>query len=214
MLEYSGRHRYRDGMYAYRLRTLVISALLLCAFGLAGCAYSIGIQDRRLPEGYTLVAVPIFKNQTQEVGVEVPFTNAIIREFARSQIATVVDRSNAQVILEGTLERIQYDVANQLILSCPPPPITEVCVMPNNTILNSEYRISVWTRLVLKRASDGKILWSEAFTGQKSYLAPKIWIEGLNSANALYNHSSRQENLSAMAIDIMAEAHGRLTENF
>ncbi len=177
--------------------------------GLLGCAYSIGIEDRRLPEGYKLISVPVFKNSTQEVGVEVPFTNALIREFTRSQVAKVVNKSDAQVVLEGNVERIQYDVANQI--SCV---AGTVCLIPKNTILNTEYRVSVWTKMILKRASDGQILWSQTFMGQKSYLAPKIEFEGLNSANALYNHSSRQENLSAMAIDISAEAHGRLTENF
>jgi hypothetical protein len=177
---------------------------------LSGCAYSIGIKDRRLPDGYKLISVPVFKNATQEVGVEVSFTNAIIRELARSQVATVVDKSDAQVVLEGLVERIQYEVANPGV----PCPASGVCLIPGNTILNTEYRISVWTKMLLRRASDGQVLWSESFTSQKSYLAPKIGIEGLNSANALYNHSSRQENLGAMATDIMAEVHGRLTENF
>ncbi len=214
MLEYSGRHRYRGGMPVRfpQMSRFIVSALgavCLSAWlsGLLGCAYSIGIEDRRLPEGYKLISVPVFKNSTQEVGVEVPFTNAMIREFTRSQVAKVVNKSDAQVVLEGNVERIQYEIASTCAAG-------DKCIIPKNTILNTEYRISVWTKMILKRASDGQVLWSQTFMGQKSYLAPKIGIEGLNSANALYNHSSRQENLSAMAIDISAEAHGRLTENF
>lgn len=172
---------------------------------LGGCAYSMGTENRRLPDGYQLISIPVFKNLTQEVGVEVPFTNAMIREFTRSQVAKVVDKSAAQVVLEGSVEKIIYDVANQ---------INNPLLIPPNTILNSEYRISVYIKLVLRRASDQHILWEQAFNGQKSYLAPKIGLEGLNSANALYNQSARQQNLSEMAGDITAEAHGRLTENF
>ncbi len=219
MLEYSGRHRYRGRMptrtlLQSRFFAAVLTAGCTCVLSvsLLGCAYSIGIEDRRLPEGYKLISVPVFKNSTPEVGVEVPFTNAMIREFTRSQVAKVVNKSEAQVVLEGNIERIQYDVANQVNqTSCA---AGTACVIPSGTILNTEYRVSVWTKMILKRASDGHILWSQTFMGQKSYLAPKIGLEGLNSANALYNHSSRQENLSAMAIDISAEAHGRLTENF
>jgi len=181
---------------------------LLMGLG-SGCAYSVGTGDRRLPEGYKLIAVPVFKNGTQEVGIEVPFTNAMIRELERSQIAQVVPKSNAQVVLEGNIESVRFDVANQI--SCG---ATGVCAVPRLTILNTEYRITVFTRLILKRLSDGQTLWSEEFSTQKSYLAPKVGLEGLNSANALYNHSARQENLSAMAVDLMSEAHGRLTENF
>lgn len=213
MLEYSGRHRYRERM---RIRTsfqahglflcirLLVSGLVMA--GATGCAYSMGLGDRRLPEGYQLVAIPVFKNSTQEVGAEVSFTNAMIRELERSQVARVVPKNEAQVVLEGNVERIQYDIASQATRDTIP--------IPQQTVLNVEYRIVVFTRLQLRRVSDNKILWSEQFTNQRSYLAPKIGIEGLNSANALYNHSSRQENLNSIAVDMMAEAHGRLTENF
>jgi len=211
-LEYSERHRYRGRMRVLR-SMLALCFLAISLVGLSGCAYSMGVGDRRLPEGYTLVSIPVFRNSTQEVGVEVPFTNAIIRELERSQIAKVVSKSDAQVVLEGNIQKIQYDVANQITCdaapgqSCPIP-------IPQKTVLNTEYRITVETKLELRRVSDNRVLWSEQFTNQKSYLAPKIGIEGLNSANALYNHSARQENLSSMAVDLMAEAHGRLTENF
>lgn len=185
----------------------ILAAMQMMA--VLGCAYSVGTGDRRLPQGYKLIAVPVFKNATQEVGIEVPFTNAIIRELERSQIAQVVPKSSAQVVLEGNIESVRFDVANQI--SCG---ATGVCAVPRLTILNTEYRITVQTRLLLKRLSDGQTLWSEEFSTQKSYLAPKVGLEGLNSANALYNHSARQENLSAMAVDLMSEAHGRLTENF
>jgi hypothetical protein len=195
-----------------RIEILLATGLVVAFSGvlsgaLSGCAYSMGIEDRRLPEGYKLVSVPVFKNTTQEVGVEVPFTNAMIREFARSQVAKVVDKSEAQVVLEGTVDRVTYEVSNSCTrgVGCP---------IPGNTMLNSEYRVTVSAKMVLKRASDGRALWSQDFSGQKIYPAPRIGLAGLNSANALYNHSSRQENLSAIAGDMMAEAHGRLTENF
>lgn len=208
MLEYSGRHRYRGRMQT-RSRHFICALSLLGGL-LSGCAYSMGTGERRLPEGYQLISVPVFKNSTQEVGVEVPFTNAMIRELERSQIARVVPKSDAQVVLEGDIQKISYEVVNQV--SCTP----ETCPIPIplQTVLNTEYRVLVYTKMQLRRVSDSKILWSEEFNSQKSYLAPKIGLEGLNSANALYNHSARQENLSSMAVDIMAEAHGRLTENF
>ena len=175
---------------------------------LQGCAYSIGTGERRLPEGYRLVAVPVFKNSTQEAGVEVPFTNAIIREIERNQIAKVAPKSEAQVVLDGTLQSIKYTATNTIDDRNPGSPI------PSRTILNTEYRIVVSVKLSLRRASDSAVIWSQEFLKEQSYQAPKIGLEGLNSANALYNHSARYENLSAMATDMMAEAHSRLTENF
>lgn len=177
---------------------------------LGGCAYSIGTGDRRLPGGYRLIAIPVFKNYTHEVGVEVPFTNALIREVERAQIAKVVSKSDAQVVLEGVIDKIDYLVESQA--DCAPN--TPQCLIPQGTILNTAYRVVASTTLTLKRLSDGAVLWREQFSGENRYAAPKIGLSGLNSANALYNHSARQENLASMAVDVMAEAHGRLTENF
>lgn len=171
---------------------------------LVSCAYNVGTGERRLPDGYRLVTVPVFKNTTQEVGAEVPFTNAMIREIERAQVARVVSQNRAQVSLEGTVSQVSYDVANQ-IAGAP---------LPTRTVLNSEYRVTVVTKLTLKRLSDGAVLWDETFQMQKNYLAPKIGIEGLNSANSLYNQSAHNENLAGMAQDLMSEAYGRLTESF
>lgn len=157
-----------------------------------------------MPEGYKLVAVPVFKNQSHEVGAEVAFTNAMIREMERHQIAHVVPKADAQVVLDGVIDSIQYIVSNQVNDSS----------LPRSTILNIEYRIVVGVTLRLKRASDGMNIWTESFNAERSYQAPKIGLEGLNSANSLYNDSARYDNLSAMATDLMVEAHSRLTENF
>ena len=199
------------GPKAGRLWPFTLVALvgaLAASSGVSGCAYSIGTGDRRLPEGYRLVAVPVFKNATQEAGVEVPFTNAMIREIERNQIARTVPKADAQVVLEGNIQSVQYLVANQIDDKNPGNQL------PLRTILNTEYRIVVAVKLTLRRASDSTTIWSQEFSKEQSYLAPKIGLEGINSANALYNHSARYDNLASMATDMMAEAHSRLTENF
>ena len=190
------------------LRSLLFSMLMMLGgtvpLAFSGCAYSIGNTDRRLPEGYKLVAVPVFKNQSHEVGMEVAFTNAMIREMERHQIGRVVSKADAQVVLDGVIDSVQYIVSNQ---------INDTSI-PRSTILNTQYQIVVGVTLRLRRASDGVNIWTESFQAERSYQAPKIGLEGLNSANSLYNDSAKHDNLSAMATDLMAEAHSRLTENF
>jgi hypothetical protein len=51
---------------------------------LTGCAYRFGNVSRSLPGGYKYISIPVFKNKTQETGIEVGFTNALIQEFDRS----------------------------------------------------------------------------------------------------------------------------------
>lgn len=188
------------------LRVSVVAMLMI--FTLSSCAYSWGLGPRRLPEGHTRLAIPVFKNRTHEAGAEVAFTNSMIREFQRSRIGQIVDKREAEVVLEGSIDEIVSTSVDQLKVDQPGG------LIPQGTILNTVYRVTVYTSLQLKRVSDGRIIWSDSFSGERSYLAPKLGLEGLNSANALYNHSARQELIAAMAVDVMAEAHGRLTENF
>lgn len=156
-----------------------------------------------------MIAVPVFKNSTHETGAEIFFTNAMVREIERVRIGRVTDRQNAQVTLEGKIDSIQY-IASAPTQAAEHPALN----LPANTILNSEYRILARASMRLRRNSDKKILWEGSFDKEQVYLAPKIGSEGLSSANALYNHSARQQTLQTIASEMMSEAHDRLTENF
>src|SRR5580692_9000125 len=83
------------------LRLLILSILL------SSCAYKWGNHDRAIPGGYKQVAIPIFKNLTQQVGMETDFTNALVREFERSQVAQITDRRIAPVRIDGTITKLQ-----------------------------------------------------------------------------------------------------------
>ena len=190
------------------LRTLFAAWTATACF--AGCAYTAGFSGRKIPGGYDRVAVPLFKNSTMDPGIEVYYTNALVRELERSKLVRVVPKADAQATLVGTIAKVEYapggptkydSTANENFL-------------PEGTVLNSEYRILATVRLELRRNSDQKTLWSGLFQGERSYQTPRIGVTSLNTANALYNQSAHYINLQGMATDMMAEAHDRLTENF
>lgn len=168
-----------------------------------------GVKDRKFPGGYEYVAVPVFKNYTQETGTEVYFTNALVTELERAKIVSIADKAAAQVTLEGIIKGITYTPSSQTRAGDVTPQY-----LPDGTVLTTEYYVNVDVAIVAKRNSDQKIIWQSDFQSRRSYTAPRIGIQGLNSANALYNHSARYQNIQAMANDMMAEAHDRLTENF
>ncbi len=173
-----------------------------------GCAYHGGFGNRGMPGGYTLIAVPTFKNITFEAGTEVYFTNAIIRELNRSHVASIVDKAEAQATLEGVVEKIAYTATSQRSAK------DEGSPLPKGTALTDVNRVYVASRVTLRRNSDGTILWTQVFTSERVYLPPLVATPGLNSVNALYDHSARFQAVAAVALDMMAEAHDRLTENF
>ncbi len=182
---------------------------LFILFANVSCAYRWGFRERAVPGGYRQVAVPIFKNKTQEVGIENDFTNALIRQFERSQVAHIASKDVAPVRIDGTIETLvisggagglQGGTANN--------------PLPTDAVLRTEYKVVVMTRIQVRRQSDEKIIWEGAFSDQKNYQAPRIGEPIVNSANATYNQSMRHFTVTQLAEEMMSDAHDRITENF
>lgn len=190
---------------AYLKGLLVFSVSLGCA----ACAYSFGYSQRNLPGGYKSVAIPVFENTTQQVGIEGYFTNELIRQFNRSQVAQVTDKSDSQVTIEGKISSVGFAPQGQIAKE-----EGDKIKLPTNTVLTVEYQVLVNAEVVLRRNSDQKILWQGRFDGERFYTAPQVGLTVVNSVNPLYNQSARMEVIEGMARDMMAEAHDRMTENF
>lgn len=220
-----------------------IKALILLSLVVSGCAsYHFGKGARALPGGYDRVAVPMFVNKTQEVGIEPYFTEALRTEFERSNAATVTNQVDAQLVLEGTILTVTYSPSiqisnsstglitppsHQFSLPAPGPNgvgvqnVPQINPLPNAAVLNSQYQVVVTVRIVARKNSDSSVLWTSDFSSQRQYLAPLLGTPmldngtpGLNTAAPLYNQSSRNDTISRLAHDMMSEAHDRITENF
>jgi hypothetical protein len=172
--------------------------------GLSGCNYHMVNQSDQFVGGYKLVAIPVFKNQSTEPKIEVLFTNALRRELRRSKIAQVTEVSQAPITVEGVIDSVQYIVVGQ----------SRISTLPSSAILGTEYRINLELTLQVRRNADQEVLWTSKFRNGRSYLAPQIGTESINSANALYNQSARLQNIEVMAQEMMSEALNRMTENF
>ena len=186
------------------IQVLVLTLILALSFS-TGCAYKFGMSDKSLPGGYTQVAIPVFKNTTAEVGVEPLFTNALIRKFARSQVARVSDKDSSPLLLVGTVIEMRIERG---------PPSELGGALPTDAVLSTDYRIYARLNLTLKRKSDEKIIWEGQFNNEKSYYGPRLVTAVVNSANATYNQSVKMQKISELAEDMMTEAHDRMTENF
>lgn len=187
---------------------LLFFSIILSA--LSGCAYKFGYEQRDMPGGYKQVAIPIFKNKTQQVGIEPFFTNELIKQFNRSQVAEVVGPNKSLVTIEGEITSIVFNHGGQVDSESKDNKLN----LPKGSVLTVEYRVLVESDLRIRRNSDQKIIWQGRFNSEKVYTAPQLGFEVVNSANALYNHSARMEVFELIARDMMAEAHDRMTENF
>lgn len=185
-------------------RSLFGILALFAAFVTAGCAYRLGAADRSLPGGYRQLSIPIFRNLSQETGIEVAFTNALITEFERSRSGKVVEPAQSEVQVEGEITSVQYLSDSS----------RSGGTLPTGSVLTTEYQILAKVKITVRRVSDRSILWEGSFTRDRTYVAPQVTQAGLNTVNPLYNLSSRRQNIEIIAADMMSEAHDRMTENF
>lgn len=190
-----------------------ILILILFAPFFGGCAYKWGFRERNLPGGYTEVAVPVFKNKTDLIGVEAKFTNSLIHELSRSKVAQVVDKKNAPVYIDGQITTISFE-GGGLLDGNKAEENPAGSKLPNNTVLTTEYRALVSAQIRLIRVADQRVLWVGDFKNERLYIAPQVKLDGANTVNSLYNHSARIEVVELLAEDMMNEAHDRMIENF
>src|SRR5687768_11865445 len=179
----------------WRLKILILSILL------AACSSNFSYHQRDLPEGYNKVAVPVFVNSTEQVGIEAFFTNALINRFHRSQVAKIIPKENAEVFIEGDIKEVRFEHGGQVDSSDKDNNNQNVLLLPDNTVLTVEYRINVLTEVRLTRKADKKVLWQGRFQNERVFKAPQIGLAVLNTANPLYGHSAHMEIIQKMAAD-------------
>jgi outer membrane lipopolysaccharide assembly protein LptE/RlpB len=122
------------------LKTLLV---LICVATLSGCGYQLAGKDTHLPPGVTSVAIPTLVNKTLEPGVEIVFTQAFLREFIKDRRVKVVDRREADSVVEGIIKSFyifsaSYDKSGYAL----------------------EYQTVVTMDIALKKRN-GEIIWAE-----------------------------------------------------
>ena len=133
--------------------------LLLASFFFAGCGYQIAGRGAHIPEGVRTIAIPVFENKTLEPIVEEEFTPVVIREFLRDSRIEVVSRSQAGLVLRGSVTSYKE---------------SPLSFDRDQNVL--EYRITVITHLILVRPNgssngSGEILWERDVTESAEYRA-------------------------------------------
>jgi hypothetical protein len=100
-------------------------------------------KETHVPPGLDSVAIPTFKNLTYEPGIEIQFTQGFLREFILDRRVNVVDRAQADSVLEGIV--LYYNLWS---------------VAYDKSGLVAEYQINVLLDLTLKKRT-GDIVWQE-----------------------------------------------------
>ena len=76
---------------------------------LAACAY--GLKPGKLRPGIESVAVPYFENRSNEPGIEVELTDAILKGLIDDRTLRVTDENRADVLVYGTVKSYNFKEA-------------------------------------------------------------------------------------------------------
>jgi outer membrane lipopolysaccharide assembly protein LptE/RlpB len=155
---------------------------------LLGCGYQLVGKETHVPPGLTSVAIPTFANQTFEPGIEVPFTQGFLREFIREKRVKVLDRGDADSILEGVIKYFN---------------IASVSYDRSGFVL--EYQTTVIIDLTLKKRT-GEVIWKEGD------LSETRWYRA--SSNVLFNEASKTAAIQQIGTFVAERVRNRFFYNF
>ncbi len=121
-----------------------------------------------LPPHLHTVAIPLFENRTAEFGVPEELTDTVIDKFTQDNSLKIADRSNADVVLEGTIVRID-DRAGAY----------------NSQERVQDLKIYITVNVKCMDQVKRQVLWEERLTQWGSYdpsAGPDARLDGLNDA--------------------------------
>jgi len=161
--------------------------IMLCIL-LVGCGYQMTGTKTHLPPGITSIAIPTFVNQTFEPGVEIQFTRAFLNDFIQDRRVKVVDKAQADSVLEGTIKSFS---------------ITSSAYNADGFVL--EYQATMVVDLIL-RGRGGEILWKE------NNLSETRWYR--TSSGVLINEASRSAAIQNIGALVAERVRNRFFYNF
>jgi len=174
-----------------------------------------GYSYQELPRGMKSLHIPIFKNDTQDVGPEADFTNKLTQEVKRSRVATILGKNEADGLLEGRIVSItRAQTAHDSKQRDQTDKSSGLVNLPQGTYVATEFMLSVKVELLLRDRKTKNIVWKQWFEDRSLYSSARLALAGINTSSPNYTESEDERVIRQLAGVMMEEAVGRLTENF
>jgi len=158
--------------------------ILLLTLSLSACGYQLAGRGGHIPDEIKSVAIPVFENKTMEPVIEEEFTPMIIREFIKDSRIKVVDRTEADLVLGGSVNSYKE---------------SPLSFDQNQEVL--EYRITVTTHLKITRQKINNIIWEKDIIKSSEY---KV------SSNVMTTRTSKLLALKEIAKNLSEEVTDRV----
>jgi hypothetical protein len=136
------------------MKALRLTALLLGAALLGGCAYTLGEARPSMMRGIGTLAVPVSKNTTLEPNVEGLLADTIVKQLQTDGTYTIATERNADATLYTTLTGVNRRAARSI---------------RGNVLATSEFELATTVNYTVVENATGKELMAGAVVGNTSF---------------------------------------------
>jgi TolB-like protein len=164
-------------------------SIVVCWIGIAACGYHFVGGENNLPPEIHSIAIPVFENRSLEPRIENDFTNDLIFEFTRSKQLAIAEKKDADVILTGIITQIGTET-----------------IAHTAKVASSEQRVYVRLHVQLKRADNGKVLWSDPLFCEKE--------EFRVASDKAKTETNKRAAIKLIAERAAEKIHNRIFQNF
>lgn len=127
--------------------------VIILTIGEAGCGYRFVGQETNLPGDIKTLAIPLFANQTDQIGLESEITQALRERFISSKRLLIQEEKSADLLLKGKVKSFR----------------TISVAVTKGLLVTSGYRAMITIEITLKRQEDGQVLWKEEISEGWNY---------------------------------------------
>ncbi len=126
---------------------------MLLALGGGACGYRFVGQETNLAADIKTLAIPLFANQTDELGLESEITQALRERFISSKRLVIQREKTADFILKGKVKSFN----------------TTSVAVTKGLLVTSGYRAVITIEVMLQRARDGQVFWRDEISDGWNY---------------------------------------------
>ena len=179
---------------------------LCCIVG--GCGYTLSHRLKGPLTSPRGIFVRVFDNETDEVGAEAPFTNALIRELQSRRQVKLKGPAEGALELRGVLQAV-----GQSVTSATDPGYDGLASFRR---LPTEIGITTRIALTLVDPDTSEVMWSQSFNVFHRMAAPidRTKERLAPSATGLTTQSMLEARFTDIARDIMREVYDEMVELF
>lgn len=175
---------------------------------ISGCGYTLNhrLQDTfRSPKG---IFVPVFTNRTQEVGSEIIFTDALVRELLSHGEKVATDDNKDTLKLRGTVTQIERAVEVQSAAGAKGLQVYQR--------VPDQIGVRVFVLMELVDPSTQAIKWSREFSSYRRVSAPlnRMMDSEAPSSLGLITESLIENSYPTIARDLMRDVYDSMVEVF